>query len=173
MPSPIGHAAIGLVTYDLSLKNKSSINPWKSLFFIVILSNLPDIDVVLGLIFQINGSSFHRGPTHSLVFALTMGFLASNAWRSWSLIPKVRFISCFLLVISHVLADAFLSIAPVSFFWPFEVHWSFGYSELNEVLNLIFLQPYRDMGIVILCGGVILINRLRRDYHVYSRRRVD
>jgi membrane-bound metal-dependent hydrolase YbcI (DUF457 family) len=161
MPLPIGHTAIGLATYDLGLKNKCNINPWKSLIIIIVLSNLSDVDVFVGLIFHGNGNSFHRGPTHSLLFALTMGLLAANAWRRWSLIPKMSFLSCFLLILSHVLADAFLT-------WPVEANWSFGYSGWSDVFNLIFLQPFKDVGIVIICGVVILTNRLRRRHHEYN-----
>jgi membrane-bound metal-dependent hydrolase YbcI (DUF457 family) len=123
-----------LATYDLGLKNKSNINPWKSLIIIIVLSNLPDADVFVGLIFHGNGNSFHRGPTHSLFFALTIGLLAANAWRRWSLIPKMSFLSCFLLILSHVLADALLTTGPVSFLWPVEANWSFGYSGVTYLI---------------------------------------
>jgi membrane-bound metal-dependent hydrolase YbcI (DUF457 family) len=73
---PLGHSAIGFTTYCLISKSTSSFNQWKLAVFIIILSNLPDMDVLFGLILQNNGSAIHRGPTHSILFAFIMGFAA-------------------------------------------------------------------------------------------------
>ena len=63
MPFPLGHAAGGLAIYESYAKNGFNMRPWKALVFIVVLTNLPDIDVLIGLIFHGNGDIFHRGPT--------------------------------------------------------------------------------------------------------------
>ena len=81
MPLPLGHTAIGLTTHELFSENISAFDQWKMTLFIAVMANLPDMDVLLGLVFAGNGNAFHRGPTHSLTFAVFMGFLASNAWR--------------------------------------------------------------------------------------------
>jgi inner membrane protein len=126
MPLPLGHLAIGFATHCLISKNTDSVNQWKLAIFIIILSNLPDIDVLFGLILQSNGSTFHRGPTHSILFALIMGFAASKSSRLWSQIPVISFKICFFLILSHVVSDYFLTNSPVSSFWPLEVSWSTG-----------------------------------------------
>ncbi len=164
MPLPLGHAAIGLTAYDLCSGNDCGFSRWKLAFFIVLLANLPDIDVLIGLLFQGNGNAFHRGPTHSVIFALAMGFLASNAWKFWSQIPKIGFRNCFWVIISHVMADFFFGGSQVSFFWPFEVHWANGYRGWGDVLNSVFMKAVQDAPIVMACAVLIALNRQMRKY---------
>jgi hypothetical protein len=162
MPLPLAHAAVGLTIHDLYSKNNSPLRCWKTAVFVAILANLPDIDVVIGLLFQGNGNAFHRGPTHSLMFALFMGLLASNAWRLCSQIPRIGFKNCSLLILSHVIADFFFTTSPVSLLWPLEVNWTAGSSGWGDVMNSVLLQPFHDAGIIIGCGVVIILNRLIR-----------
>ena len=159
MPLPMGHTAIGLATYELSTNNNSALSRLKIIIFLTILANLPDFDVIVGLLIKWNGNAFHRGPTHSLIFALIMGFLASRAWKFSSQIPRMKFGICFLIIFSHILADFFFTSSPVSFFWPFEVSWSPGYSGWGDVLTSIFFQGFQDVGIII--GSAISITFIR------------
>ncbi len=164
MPLPLGHAVIGLTVHDVCSKNNSALSRWKVAVFVMFLAILPDIDVVVGLLVHGNGSAFHRGPTHSLFFALGMGFLASIAWRLWSHIPTMSFGTCFALVLSHVLADFLFTSSRVSLFWPFEVNWAIGHKGWVDVMNLVFLKAFRDTGIIMGCGMVVFLNRLARRY---------
>ena len=165
MPLPLGHAAIGFVAYDLCSKKTASRSHWKLFSFVVVLANLPDIDVLLGLLLAGNGSLYHRGPTHSLVFALLAGFLASNAWRAWRQIPKINFSLAFLIILSHVLADLLFTTSPTSLFWPLEVHWSAGYSGWNEVITSVFLTPLKDVGIILLSLFTVFVTRFLRGFN--------
>lgn len=142
MPFPLGHAAGGLAVYELYAKNGFTMRPWKALVFIVVLTNLPDIDVLIGLIFHGNGDIFHRGPTHSFLFSLVISALVSNSWRCWSRIPKVPFLLSFLLFSSHLFFDAVFTSAPVSFWWPLEVRWSGGYSGWSDVIDSILFGVF-------------------------------
>lgn len=169
MPLPLGHAAIGLTIHDLCSKNNPFLSWWKIAVFIALLTNLPDIDVVIGLLFHGNGNAFHRGPTHSLMFALFMGYLASNAWKLCSQIPKISFRNCSLLILSHVMADFFFTASPVSFFWPLELNWTAGYSGWGDVINSLLLQPFHNAGIIVGCCVVIILNRLIRVHSDYFR----
>jgi membrane-bound metal-dependent hydrolase YbcI (DUF457 family) len=162
MPLPLGHTAAGLAIHDVYAKGRSPLGLWKTLVFVTVLTNLPDLDVLVGLIVHGNGNFFHRGPTHSLLFALIMAFLISNSWRCWSRIPKVNFLFCFLLILSHVVADAVLTAAPVSFWWPLELNLSTGYSGWREVIQSVLFGAFRDLGIIVVSGMIILINRLVR-----------
>ena len=173
MPLPVGHAAIGLATYELSTNNNSALSSLKIIIFLTILANMPDVDVIVGLLIKWNGNAFHRGPTHSLIFVLIMGFLASRAWKFSSQIPKVKFEICFLIILSHILADFFFTSSPVSFFWPFEVNWSSGYCGWGDVLTSILFQGYQDIGIIIVSAISIILARLisrykRRDLTFYK-----
>ena len=164
MPLPMGHTAIGLATYELGNNNKSASSRLKIIFFLTILANIPDFDVIVGLLIKWNGNAFHRGPTHSLIFALIMGFLASKAWKVSSQIPRMKFGICFLIIFSHILADFFFTNSPVSFLWPFEVAWSSGYSGWGDVLTSIFFQGFQDVGIIIGSAISIIFVRLTRRY---------
>ena len=164
MPLPMGHTAIGLAAYELSSNNNSAHDRLKLIVFLTVLANLPDIDVIVGLLIKWNGNAFHRGPTHSLIFALIMGFLASRAWKISSQIPRVKFGICFLIVFSHILADFCFTSSPVSFFWPFEVSWSSGYSGWGDVLTSIIFRGFQDAGIIIGSAISIILVRLMRRY---------
>ena len=162
MPLPLGHATIGLAVHSVLRSSDSGRTSWKTLALVVFLANLPDTDMLVGLIFEGNGNAFHRGPTHSLLFACIMGLLASHAWRFWSVVPRVSFLWAFLLVLSHVVADAVFTTSPVSFLWPLQVNWSVGHSGWTDVIASVALGSYRDAGIVLGFGLLIVINELFR-----------
>jgi hypothetical protein len=150
---------IGLTTNDL-LNRGSSFADWKTALFVAILSNLPDLDIAAGLLIQGNGCAFHRGPSHSLAFALLAGVLAANAWRLWSGIPRMKWTSCSLIILSHVIGDLLFTKSPVSFLWPLEVHWSAGFSGWGEVLAPIVFEAHRDAAVVLLCALIMILGRL-------------
>lgn len=163
MSLPIGHATIGFTAYSLLCGNGSGWGRWKVPLGILILSNLPDGDVVLGIVLQGNGSAFHRGPTHSLIFAFIAGYLASRVWESWSPWPRLSFRVCFTLILCHILADAVFTHSPISFFWPVVVNWSGGHSGLRHVLNLVLFGNDQDATIIFGCASLILLHRAMRE----------
>jgi membrane-bound metal-dependent hydrolase YbcI (DUF457 family) len=171
MPLPLGHSAIGFAAHSLiSNKNKNNfLDKWKIAIFIVILSNLPDIDVLFGLIIQNNGNAFHRGPTHSILFALVMAFFASKSYRLWSHIPRIDFKTGFMLIFSHVAADYFLTDGPVSFYWPFEVVWSTGNSSWTNILHTVFFEAVQDTWILLICTSIIMLIMIVRRRHILRR----
>jgi membrane-bound metal-dependent hydrolase YbcI (DUF457 family) len=162
MPLPLGHTAAGLAIHDVYAKGRSALGLWKTLALVIVFTNLPDMDVLIGLILHGNGHFFHRGPTHSFLFALVIALLVSNVWRCWSRIPKVNFLFCFLLLISHVVADAVLTSSPVSFWWPLELNLSTGYSGWREVIQSVLFGAFGDLGIIVVSGMIILLSRLVR-----------
>ena len=178
MPFPLGHTAIGLAVYQTAAPADASAPNWTLPVFIAVLANLPDLDILVGLLVQDNGSLFHRGPTHSLLFALLAGGLAANAWRLRANIPRLRFSLCFLLVFSHVLADIALTSSPVSLFWPFEVYWSGGSRSWGGVLHAVVFDSIQDIGIVAgavgYIGFLMIIRKWFADYRmpVLVRRRM-
>jgi membrane-bound metal-dependent hydrolase YbcI (DUF457 family) len=162
MPLPLGHTAAGLAIHDICSKSDNSGHLWKTLIFVIVLTNLPDIDVLIGLVVHGNGNFFHRGPTHSFLFVLLMALAASNSWRCWSKIPKISYRLCFLLLLSHVVADALLTTSPVSFWWPLELNLSVGYSGWREIIESVLFGAFRDLGTIVVSGVVIFLNRLIR-----------
>jgi membrane-bound metal-dependent hydrolase YbcI (DUF457 family) len=161
MPLPLGHIAIGLAVHEVGT-TRSAFSRWKLFAAIVILSNLPDIDVIIGLLFHWNASAFHRGPTHSLLFALAFGFLTSRAAAIWDWIPRLGFWTCFSLILSHVAADALLSTSAVSFFWPLETNWSTGHNGWGDVVGMVLRGDEQDAWIALSCAAVIITQRAAR-----------
>jgi hypothetical protein len=141
---------------------RSAFSRWKLFAAIVVLSNLPDIDVIIGLLFHWNGSAFHRGATHSLLFALAFGFLASrvSTIRDW--LPRLGFWTCFSLILSHVAADALLSTSAVSFLWPLETNWSTGHSGWGDVIGMVLRGDEQDAWIALSSAAAIVIQRAAR-----------
>jgi membrane-bound metal-dependent hydrolase YbcI (DUF457 family) len=163
MPFPLGHTAIGLAVCKTAAPADTSPLKWTLPVFIAVLSNLPDLDILAGLLLQDNGNLFHRGPTHSLLFALLTGYLAGQTWRLGVHIPRLRFSLCFMIVFSHVLADMAFTSSPVSLFWPFEVHWSGGNSGWGHVWHAIVFDSIQDLGIVAVALSYIgMLGMLRK-----------
>jgi len=160
VPLPLAHAALGLTTDELVGENQPIPSLWRKLALIGLLANLPDVDVVIGLILQGDGSVFHRGPTHSLLFALGIGWLASRAWRWWSTTASPSLLWCASIIFSHILADALFTSAPVSLFWPLEVHWSREHCGWLDVIHSVLLGSGSDMGLIFGAGLVILFSRV-------------
>ena len=158
MPLPLGHAAIGLTTYELST-NRSAFKNWYRLAMITFLANLPDIDVVIGLFLRSDGNAFHRGPTHSLLFALVMALVVWAINKRWPKIPRISYGYAFLIILSHVCADAWLTQSRVSFFWPFEINWSSGHASFADVVQMVVFESIRDGWIVLACGLILIIRR--------------
>jgi membrane-bound metal-dependent hydrolase YbcI (DUF457 family) len=171
MPLPLGHLAIGLAAHELS-SDRSAFGRWTLFAAILGLSNLPDIDVVFGLLLQWNGSAFHRGPTHSLLFALVVGFMASKASERWTWLPRLGFWSSFVLILSHVAADALFSTSAVSFFWPFETNWSAGHSTWTDVFGMVLKGNAQDALIMFGAAAVIAAHRTARSVRAFRALRL-
>lgn len=162
MPLPLGHTAIGLAAYETIQNSDHDHSRWGVFAVITILANLPDVDILLGLVLQGNGNYFHRGPTHSLLFAILTGYAAANLWRLGVRIPRLGFPLCFGLVFSHVLADMLFTASPVSLFWPFQLYFSPGFSGWDTVMHAVLFLSIRDGGIVVACVLYLGFLRLAR-----------
>jgi inner membrane protein len=73
----------------------------------VITTVLPDIDVI-GFSYSVKYASIlgHRGFTHSLLFAFSMGFLAFLSAHLLNAKRVIAFLAVFCAVISHIILDA-------------------------------------------------------------------
>ena len=162
MPFPIGHTAIGLAAFETAQSLPARGSRLAQIIFITLLANLPDLDILAGLIWQGDGAAFHRGPSHSLLFAILCGYGASQLWRLWQRIPRFGFGLCSLMIFSHVVADMFLTTAPVSLFWPLEIFWSAGHSSWGQVVDMVLFQSYQDAGIAVVTVLYVLALRFKR-----------
>lgn len=163
MPLPLGHTAIGWAVHETTNPTEAKKSKLGLFVFITVLANLPDLDVLFGLVLTGNGAAFHRGPTHSLLFALITGYFASKAGYLWRRIPTLGFGVCSLVVFSHVVADLFLTSAPVSILWPLEVNWSLGHQSWTKVINMVLFQSIQDFIIAaVVITYIFMLRQCRR-----------
>ncbi|MGD8250967.1 MAG: metal-dependent hydrolase [Desulfobacterales bacterium] len=168
MPLPLGHAAIGLAVAEITQAPR---NGDSRLFFygiVCALASLPDIDILLGLLTNGNGSLFHRGPTHSLLFALFAGWLFSEMGRSRRKVPLPACRTAVMVVLSHVVADLVLTDGSVSLLWPLDVHWSAGVCGWTDVIETLIVQSLRDAGIAGTALGLFFAIKFARKVRLIS-----
>lgn len=170
MSLPLGHAVLGLTAYDLTVDaGKASVfRQWKILAGVVVLANMPDIDVLLGLLYSGNGQLFHRGPTHSLLFAVCMGILYSSCSRLWKSLPAIGFFNTVLLIGTHLLADTIFTNAPVSLFWPLELSMSNGFQGWGDIVHTVIFKATNDLTVIMLCGTVLIWRRVFHLDRIFS-----
>ncbi|MBW2107187.1 MAG: metal-dependent hydrolase [Deltaproteobacteria bacterium] len=161
MPLPLGHATLGLVAYEATRDKTSAPRWWVVGFTVAVLANLPDIDVVIGLICKANGWAFHRGPTHSLAFSLICGLAASWACRTLPGLPRLHLRTCILIIQSHIIADL-VQGGPVSVFWPFQLQWAGGHIGWSGVLGSVVFEVFNDFKLIIAAGLVAVSIRIIR-----------
>ena len=128
MASAFSHA---LVAYSINKTASQPLLNYKFIFFVILSSILPDIDV-LAFRFDIAYGDLwgHRGMTHSLLFALVWSVLLWAIMLRSSDFRKYRFISVtslaaiiilFLATSSHGLLDAMTNGGlGIAFFSPFD-----------------------------------------------------
>lgn len=163
MPLPLGHAVIGLTIHDMLTREESTLRSLKLACFTAILANLPDVDVLAGLLLAGNGSAFHRGPTHSILFALIMGAIIAWASKLYTPIPRIGFRLSFFIILSHVVADLLFTPSCVSLLWPLETNWAGGHSGWADVISAALLEHEQDFGIIMVCGALITLKRWVRN----------
>lgn len=127
MASPIGHTLSGLALYAAARgRGRGGWPPLEEGLGVLAASNLPDLDLVAGLMAG-DSSRWHHQYTHSLLFALTVSiciYLAavlvkksSNSGLRWALLGGA-------LVLLHLFLDLFtLDLHPpigLQVFWPFK-----------------------------------------------------
>jgi membrane-bound metal-dependent hydrolase YbcI (DUF457 family) len=125
MSFPIAHGLLGATvvaacTPDLSLKKD-----WRSLLVGAVVACLPDLDYfVLIKLFHLP-QSWHRGPTHSLAFALAVGALAALLVRRGTYLRRA--LTFWAAAASHGILDLFNRYDPVELLWPItKARYAFG-----------------------------------------------
>ena len=170
MSLPLGHAALGLAAYDMTSgpDRVSVFRQWKVMAVVVVLSNLPDIDMLLGLLYSGNGQLFHRGPTHSLLFAGALGIIYALWSRLWKRLPQIGFFRAFLLIGTHLLADYLFTDSPLSLLWPFELSMSSGFMGWGDVVHSVIFKAVNDIALISLCASVVIGRRMFRLDRVFG-----
>jgi len=119
MPS-VGHVALGLAAARRAAV-PAGVRPWTWASSLVVLSLLPDLDVVAFRFGIPYGAPFgHRGAMHSLTFALIVGVLVRAGAAAAKLKPYPMSILAFLVVASHGLLDTLTDGGKgIAILWPF------------------------------------------------------
>jgi membrane-bound metal-dependent hydrolase YbcI (DUF457 family) len=121
MSSIIGHSCAGIIVKNLV---KTNISPKKNRVLIgllIVLSLLPDIDVVFLLLFQSSVTITHRGITHGLLFIFITAYIFTIMFERYFGISKLKIFGLFSsALLAHVFLDYLMGAGPpVTFFAPF------------------------------------------------------
>ncbi len=118
MPLPVAHSLAGVAIFK-GLDADGTSKAWKRLALAVIIANVPDLDLLPGLIVGEPDLLHHVGPSHSAVFAIfagvVVGVLAAAAGRRWPVVIRRATavqgtaLMVALCLLSHVVLDAFTS----------------------------------------------------------------
>ena len=117
MPLPIAHSLVGAGVAALSRPQNSLKRDWRVLLLAAFLAVTPDFDFFL-IWAGISGHEAHRGPTHSILFALAVTLLLAIS-AGFSYLRSV--LACGAALLSHGILD-FLTTRQgrgVELLWPF------------------------------------------------------
>lgn len=125
---------------------KTSIN----LPLIVVLSILPDVDIIVETLF---GVPFHRGPTHSVIFAFLI-------FVPFFLVYKKKALPYFFSLVSHSLFADFLVGGNIQLFWPLsESLFQAADYGISLILITDFVNVALEFGFFISALVVMLVSR--------------
>lgn len=161
MPLPIAHGLFGASLIAL-IHPSAKITNWKPLCWGFLLANSPDLDFAFAFLF--GWKDFHRGISHSLVFALFVGalifvFLRKKNWR----IPLAYGFA----FLSHTLLDfAAARAGAVRLLTPFDngeyaLGW-FGFSELTRGLIILDMLRFSVIEALIFVPVFFIVLRAKK-----------
>lgn len=156
MPSPLAHAAAGYAVYEIfrqrgqAQRAEGALVTAKRFILVVVLTMLPDVDSVVGLLSG-NFGRFHNNATHSLFVGL---LAAAIVGLLMSRVQAGRFAPWFFLTLLlfelHVVMDYFTIGRGVMAFWPFTAerylapvslfygfHWSDGLLSVSHLWTIV------------------------------------
>jgi len=176
---PITHLTLGACTGELILGKKLG---KKAMLLGAIAANIPDVDIIAGLFVRPDRALLlHRGITHSLLFALVVGFIlalvSKRIWRETS-VYALAFFFCFELTL-HDLLDTCTSygtglLEPFSH-ERFSVHLLYVVDPLFTI-SLIISSIYLIWGVryrVRVAGTAIIISALYLCLGVFNKLYID
>jgi membrane-bound metal-dependent hydrolase YbcI (DUF457 family) len=122
--SVIGHSLVGAICARLHRGLDEAAHPRWLIAATVLLSVLPDVDVVLYILFRPEGMAPHRGFTHSITFVAAAALIGGIATAKFFATSRGKLFAVFFAAgISHLVLDAAMGLgAPIAFFWPLSSH---------------------------------------------------
>ena len=176
MASPVGHSLCGYLIYRLTVRQDEA-DRWPPLWAYLVMANLPDIDIVFGLLQNTPFRYHHESIANSI--GLTLGFtlLAWSAARLLSNGLRWRRGWLFLTLYgTHVLLDFFAVGRPVPILWPLDSRtyinpfgMMYGFIKSNASNTQFFLSlmhVWNGVVVLIECAiflpAIYLVERWRR-----------
>ena len=161
MPMPISHSLVGASLVAAVLPRRPRY--WLALAAGALLANAADLDFILVFLFR--ARAWHRGFTHSLVFALAVFLCLLLAFGRRRAREAVAF---GLAYASHVLLDFATTVETrgVELLWPFSadrlgLRW-WGLSELPSGLPASEILKWLSLEIVLFAPPLLFLILLRR-----------
>lgn len=143
MALPLAHGLVGASIVVSLVPDVSMRRDWRLFLTGALVAVLPDFDYIFYLGLQL-GNSWHRSFSHSILFALAVGIVASSMTAATS-IKAVLVYS--LATVSHPILDALTTkgAGGVEFFWPISNHrFRFGIVDYPELLTPL-TRPLTDI----------------------------
>lgn len=154
MPSPIAHLGIGYSIYRLYRHKmpKDDRRFWKvplQLIIVAALSMLPDLDIVLAIIFR-DMENYHNNFSHSLFVALPVAFLIAGVLqRMYRANFWLWFLICLVSYDLHVIMDSLTGSRGVMMLWPltpvrfaspirlfYGLQWGLGWASISHLWTI-------------------------------------
>ena len=148
MSSIVGHILGGVVTAKATAGNFLPEQRRKFYVLAALVSLLPDLDVVIFILFRPLNMTPHRGASHSLLFAAFSAMLVTFLCARFFSLTRLRLFSCvFAAYCSHLILDYLMGSGPeILFFWPFS---DLGYLSPVQVVPTAFyglsVNGFRDI----------------------------
>ena len=120
---------------------------------VMILSNLPDIDSIAGILWHGNWKYWHRQCTHSLLFAIVTGWLSFQIIKRVRWLPTIAIEHCMAVILSHTIADYVFTPWQIEFYWPLSIHLPTWHWHLLRMIQFGIRFQYWH---VPLMGGVLV-----------------
>ncbi len=128
MCSPVGHSLMGAVIYVAFNRDRLNVKEnWKGYLSYVIVANVPDLDIIPGML-KGDINLYHHQITHTLFFAalFTLGVYVFYRPRGEKITLR-KVLPFFLLYLSHLVLDFFAVDTKPPYgeelFWPFTANY--------------------------------------------------
>jgi membrane-bound metal-dependent hydrolase YbcI (DUF457 family) len=148
MALPIAHGLVGAGVVAAIWPMKNSVLDRRALVLGAFLGILPDLDYVLTLLMKYS-SSYHRGFSHSILFACLIGSTAAFAFGRLNVRTATAFSGA---VASHGILDVIVSQkGGVELIWPFwPQRFALGLFDYPDAFDLKY-SPLKD--VLVIAGG--------------------
>lgn len=143
MALPLAHGLLGASIIVSFVPYVSLRRDWRPLLTGALVALLPDFDYIFYLGLQL-GDSWHRSFSHSILFALVVGIVASSMTAATSMKAVLVYS---LAIVSHPILDALTTKGGggVEFFWPISNHrYRFGVVDYPDLLTPL-TRPLTDI----------------------------